>query len=47
MNKIKVDQLKNEIKRLFLQANYPINKDLMAKLNKALKEEAFSIAQQV
>ena len=43
MREVKIKQIKNKIKELFLQANYYINKDLMVKLEKALKCETSPI----
>jgi fumarate hydratase subunit alpha len=39
MREIKVNQIKNKVKKLFLKANYHINKDLMVKLEEALEQE--------
>lgn len=47
MREIKAKQIKNKIKELFLQANYHINKDLMVKLEKALKCETSLIGKYV
>ncbi|MCK4309236.1 MAG: fumarate hydratase [Candidatus Atribacteria bacterium] len=47
MREIKINQIKNEIKRLFLQANYHINKDLMVKIKKALEQETSPIGKSV
>jgi len=47
MREIKINQIKNEIKRLFLQANYHINKNLMAKIKKALEQETSPIGKSV
>jgi len=47
MREIKVNQIKEKVKKLFLKANYHINKDLMAKLEKALEQETSPIGKQV
>jgi len=47
MREIKINQIKNEIKRLFFKANYHINKDLMAKLVQALEEETSPLGKHV
>jgi len=39
MRKIKVTQIKDKAKELFLKANYHIDQDLMQRLEEALKEE--------
>ncbi|HCL90593.1 MAG TPA: fumarate hydratase [Candidatus Atribacteria bacterium] len=39
MRKIKVTQIKDKVKKLFLKANYHINQDFLLRLEKALKEE--------
>ena len=39
MREIKASQIKDKVKELFLKANYHIGKDLMGRLEEALKEE--------
>ena len=47
MREIKINQIKNEIKRLFLQANYHINQDLMKLLQQAQRKETSPIGKYV
>jgi len=47
MHKIKVTQIKEKVKELFLKANYHIDKDLMLRLEHALKEETSPIGKTV
>lgn len=47
MRKIKVEQIKNMIKELFLRANYHINLDLMKLLQQVLEKETSPIGKHV
>ena len=47
MRKIKVTQIKDKVKELFLKANYHIDQDLMQRLEEALKEETSPIGKSV
>jgi len=47
MRKVKVNQIKNKVKELFLKANYHIDQELMGLLQKSLKEETSPIGQSV
>ena len=47
MRKVKVNQIKNKVKELFLKANYHIDQELMGLLQKYLKEETSPIGQSV
>ena len=47
MRKIKVNQITEKVKELFLKANYHINSDLIKMLQKALKEETSPIGKYV
>jgi len=47
MRKIKVSQIKDKIKELFLKANYHIDQDLMHRLEEALQEETSPIGKSV
>jgi len=47
MRKVKVNQIKNEVKELFLKANYHIDQELMGLLQKSLKEETSPIGKSV
>ena len=47
MRKVKVNQIKDKVKELFLKANYHIDQELMGLLQKSLKEETSPIGQSV
>ena len=47
MRQIKASQIKDKVKELFLRANYHLDKDLMQRLEEALKEETSPIGQSV
>ena len=47
IRKVKVNQIKNKVKELFLKANYHIDQELMGLLQKYLKEETSPIGQSV
>jgi len=47
MRKVKVSQIKNKVKELFLKANYHIDQELMDLLQKSLKEETSPIGKSV
>ncbi len=47
MRKVKVNQIKNKVKELFLKANYHIDQELMSLLQKSLKEETSPIGKSV
>ena len=47
MRKIKVAQIKDKVKELFLKANYHLDQDLMHRLEEALEEETSPIGKSV
>ena len=47
MREIRVNQIKNKVKELFLKANFYINPDLIQRLKKALEEESSPIGKYV